>query len=255
MSDLMLHTGARRVELEELSTIEAPPPTDTWFPIKHSVVLERVQTTLDAAGFQIEKQQLALNQSNTRFFGTLDLRAELHAGVTLTVGVRNSIDKSFPFGLCAGSRCFVCDNLAFCSEIVVTRKHTKFGGRRFQDAIANAMSDLRQFKDSETRRIDWMHKAQLSDDAANSYILQAFESQIVGPRLLPLVIKEWREPKHQEFVPRTVWSLFNSFTEVLKPRQLSQPAAAAHETMRLQSLLTKDSADGYTIEERERDGT
>jgi hypothetical protein len=30
------------------------------------------------------------------------------------------------------------------------------------------------------------------------------------------VVNEWRQPRHPDFQPRTPWSLFNSFTEVLK---------------------------------------
>ena len=36
------------------------------------------------------------------------------------------------------------------------------------------------------------------------------------------LIKEWREPSHDEFKPRTVWSLFNAFTEVYKQTSLTQ---------------------------------
>ncbi len=73
-----------------------------------------------------------------------------------------------------------------------------------------------------------MQQATLSEDAANSYMLQVYDTGIIGSRLLPLVIKEWREPKYDEFKPRTAWSLFNAVTEVIKPRQRTQPAAAAH---------------------------
>lgn len=246
-NDLVLHCGARHVERAELDAVEAPPPTETWFPLRHSAVLDRVKTTLDGAGFSVTREVLALNADNHRFFGTLDLKSEIGNGVGLSIGVRNSTDKSFPLGLVGGSRVFVCDNLAFSSEIVVVRKHTKFGERRFADAIAQSMSCLRQFQGTEARRIAWMQSADLSEDAANSYILQAYEKDIVGPRLLPLVIEEWRNPKHEEFKPRTAWSLFNSFTEVLKPRQRSQPANAAHETIRLQKLLTKGIADDGNV--------
>gem|GEM_PF-4682310 len=37
-----------------------------------------------------------------------------------------------------------------------------------------------------------------------------------------------------------MWSLLNAFTEVLKDRQRTQPARAAEETIRLQSLLTAE---------------
>jgi hypothetical protein len=56
-------------------------------------------------------------------------------------------------------------------------------------------------------------------------------------RLLPDVIRQWRNPSHPEFQERTAWSLLNAFTEVLKDRQHQQPARAAHETITLQKLL------------------
>jgi hypothetical protein len=58
------------------------------------------------------------------------------------VGVRNSVDKSFPLGFCAGARVFICDNLAFRSELLVKRPHTINGERRFNQAIAEAVSQL-----------------------------------------------------------------------------------------------------------------
>jgi hypothetical protein len=31
-----------------------------------------------------------------------------------------------------------------------------------------------------------------------------------------VILKEWRVPRDEEFKDRTLWTLFNSFTEVLK---------------------------------------
>src|SRR5438874_2073271 len=45
-SSLCLHRGARLVEREELDRIDAPPGTDTWFPIRHSHVLDTAILTL-----------------------------------------------------------------------------------------------------------------------------------------------------------------------------------------------------------------
>jgi hypothetical protein len=112
-SNLCLHRGARIVTREELDSVEAPPHTETWFPLKHSHVLDSVLGTLEATDFQVQRLQISLSQGNARFFGTLDLCSPVAEGVSLSVGVRNSIDKTFPLGFCAGSRVFVCDNLAF----------------------------------------------------------------------------------------------------------------------------------------------
>jgi hypothetical protein len=51
------------------------------------------------------------------------------------------------------------------------------------------------------------------------------------------VLDEWREPSHEAFLPRTAWSLHNAFTEVAKPRFVSNPTAAAGGTIRLNRLF------------------
>src|ERR1700724_2049528 len=101
-SALMLHRGARHVTRQELDAIHAPPPTDTWFPLTHSQVLEQTLVTLDAAGFQPKRTQLALSRGNARFFGVIDLESGIADGVNLAVAVRNSADKSFPISFAAG---------------------------------------------------------------------------------------------------------------------------------------------------------
>src|SRR5262245_7239381 len=107
-SNLVLHRGARTVTPEELAQYRAPPPEGRWFPVSHSRVLETVRATLREAGYQIDNERLGvLRGGGGRFFGTLDLGTPLVPGVSLAVGIRNSTDKSFPLGFCAGSRVFV----------------------------------------------------------------------------------------------------------------------------------------------------
>ena len=236
-STLCLHRGARVVSREELDSVEAPTHTETWFPLKHNHVLDAVLSTLEASDFQVQRMQLALSQGNARFFGTLDLRSPVSEGVALTVGVRNSIDKTFPLGFCAGSRVFVCDNLAFRSEILVARKHTLNGGTRFQESIALAVQSLGQFREAEAQRIDRMRAFPLSDMHAESLMLQAYDRDLISHRALPQVIKAWRQPMHTEFEDRSLWSLLNAFTGAIQGRARSNPQQFALQSIRLQALL------------------
>jgi hypothetical protein len=108
-SNLMLHCGGKLVTLDELRAFKAPPPEGRWCPVAHGNVRDRVVETLRAAGYQIRKEQLAVAREGKRFFGVLDLTTPIAEGeVTLAVGIRNSVDKSFPLGFCAGSRVFIC---------------------------------------------------------------------------------------------------------------------------------------------------
>ena len=56
----------------------------------------------------------------------------------------------------------------------------------------------------------------MSDAHAHDTLVRAMEARVVPVTKLPAVLKQWREPNHPEFKERTAWSLFNSFTEVLK---------------------------------------
>jgi hypothetical protein len=241
-SQLVAHCGARMVTRPELDTVDAPPPTRTWFPVRHSDVIDAVSRTLVSCGFLVRSTQFALTRDSARMFATLDLSTPLAEGVTLAVGVRNSIDKSLPLGFCAGSRVFCCDNLAFRSELVVHRKHTRNGQSRFEGEIAEAVRSLEQFRQVEIRRIAQMQETAVTDEAAESLILRAYEAGIVSHRLLPGVIQEWRQPSFEEFRPRVRWSLFNAFTTVLAPRQKTNPTRFAALTIRLGGLLGGDGA-------------
>jgi hypothetical protein len=222
---------------EELRDYKAPPPGGRWFPIAHHDVLTKVKETLHDAGYEVERQQLAVARNNHRFFGTLDLKTALAAGVRLAVGVRNSTDKSFPLGFCAGNRVFVCDNLAFRSELLVKRKHTRFGEQRFSSAIANAVTALQSFREMEADRLRGLMNTELRAEQADSFILRAFEKGIISTLQLPAVLKEWRSPSFEEFQPRTAWSLLNAFTTVLRDRAQRQPQSFMVQTMRLNHLL------------------
>lgn len=241
---LILHKGARPIERAELNLIEAPPPTDTWFPIRHGQVLETVERTLGNAGFEIRKAQYGISSDQARFFGTLDLATTITEGVSLCVGVRNSVDKTFPIGLTAGSRVFVCDNLAFNSDIYVSKKHTRFGKERFDEGISKALTALEQFRQVEALRIAHYRGTVLDEDEASATLLHAFEEGILSTRTLPEAINEWRHPTLDQFEPRTAWSLFNAFTEALKKRQ-ANPAEFASLTMKLYGLIDRQAH--YTV--------
>lgn len=248
-STLVTHCGARAVNREELDAIEAPPPTKTWFPVKHSSVIDTVARALNAVGFEVRRLRFAVARRDARMFATMDLETPLGDGVSLAVGIRNSTDKSLPLGFCAGSRVFVCDNLAFRSELLVHRKHTRFGQERFREEIGEAVKSLDQFRRAESERIERMRGIEIGDDLAESLMLRGHLAGIVSPRVLPDLVKEWRNPVHEEFSPRTVWSLFNAFTAVLAPRQKSNPQQFAALTIRLSEML--DPIQGSGVREAE----
>ena len=243
---LMLHQGGQEVSREQLAQFILPPATKTWRPIGHATVLDTALRTLEEAGYSVAKMRLGIMRDGSRFFGTLDLTTPLtpDGSIALAVGLRNSVDQSFPMSFCAGARVFVCDNLAFRSDLMVKRKHTVNGASRFSSDIAHAVMSLASFKEAESARILGMQQLEMTDAQAESFMLRAcVQRGIVSQRHLPLVYREWHEPSHDAFRPRTAWSLLNAFTGIMHDLQEKNPADLAHRTMRLHALLAPPQAE------------
>ena len=236
-SEMVLHAGARIVSFEELETIPAPESTKTWFPVPHIDVVSVACELLNDADFRIDRLTLAVARDDHRMFATLDLKSEVDPGVCLSVGVRSSTDKSFPLTLVAGSRVFVCDNLAFFGDINVTRKHTRNGAERWEEGIAGAISELDDFIAAERDRVELLRSLHVGDVLAHHIILMAMMEDTVNPVQAREVCHQWHEPAHDEFRPRNAWSLMNAFTEVMKPAQVRNFGRFALNTMKLYPLI------------------
>jgi hypothetical protein len=249
MSDLMLHSGGRLVTIDELRGCNTPPPEGRWHPVAHATVLDTVVGTLTGAGYAVKSQALAIARDGKRFFGTLDLTTPLTPDntVALAVGIRNSTDKSFPLGFCAGSRVFVCDNLAFNAELLVKRKHTRFAAQRWNTEIATAVQKLPSFAEAEQSRIARLMTTDLTDDQALAFIVRAMERHVISVPTVPKILAEWRTPRCDYGTGErpTAWRLLNSFTTVLgKERAVRSASEYAGQTIRLNGLLAGEVPHG-----------
>ena len=117
----------------------------------------------------------------------------------------------------------------------MSKKHTRFGQERCLEGLARAVSSLNQYRESAATWINRLQGYDLSEDAANSYLLQAYEQRIVGLRLLRWfcksgVIHTLRSTGHARPIPSSTYSPM--FWGVNGTRF---PAEAALSTMRLRN--------------------
>lgn len=218
VAGLLLHCGGELVDRATLNAVPTPRGTSTWFPLAHRALLEEVQSQLESAGFSIGRESHALSHEGRRYFGVMEVRQpdQPERDYAWVVGLRNSHDKTFPAGLVAGSSCFCCDNLAFTGEVKISRKHTRFAYRDLRHLTARAVGRLGDRFRSLDRRIDAYREHSMADWAVHDLVIRATDCGAITPMQVPDVIHEWREPSHAVFAERTLWSLFNAFTEVYK---------------------------------------
>lgn len=226
-ANLCLHTGARRVDRDQLAQAYTPLRTATWVPIPHDRLLRNVVYSLERSHMNIVAESHGLTPDGNRYFGLLQVAGDGGDNGTgipgnpsdfgLVVGLRNSHDKRFPAGLVVGASVFVCDNLSFSGDIRLARKHTAHVERDLPELVDVAIGRLGSLRLKQEQRFLAYKGREISDAHAHDLIIRAMDAHVVPVTKLPEVIKEWREPRHPEFCEgRTAWRLFNAFTEALK---------------------------------------
>jgi hypothetical protein len=133
-----------------------------------------------------------------------------------TVGIRNSHDKTFPAGLVAGTKTLVCDNLAFSGLVSISRKHTRWAERDLHQLTARAVGQLGDKLIQLDHRIERYKEVEITDARAHDLVIRSLDAGVVTTTQLPEILREWREPSHAAFLPRTAWSMFNAYTESFK---------------------------------------
>lgn len=221
--NLILHCGGSAASREQIAEIQTPSGTNRWFPVPHTTVIETVEKELNQLGMRIIKESYGLAHEGNRMFGILQIaNGKNSPDHSWVAGVRNSHDKSFPAGLCVGSGVFVCDNLAFSSEIVFGRRHTPNILRDLPLLVSGAVGQLASKWDSQEKRIGFYKETDLSRSQAADMLVLAMEERVFPKTRIDDVWKSWKTPEHPEFNDRNVWSFFNAVTENLKPREGSQ---------------------------------
>jgi hypothetical protein len=180
-----------------------------------------------------------LTKEGARYFGLLQVarkgaEAEAKRDYAFVAGLRNSHDKTFPIGLCIGDGVFVCDNLSFSAEIQFSRRHTNRALEALPLLTTEAVNKLQQGWTKQDARVAGYKDQQIDDPRAHDLVVKALDRKAISLSQVPKVLNEWRNPRHEEFQIRNIWSLFNSFTEVMKNTGLY---ALPRRTIGLQGLL------------------
>lgn len=219
---LTLHCGASAVDIEAVRGVKTPDALDSWMPIPHDALIERVTDALPDYGLQVVDTAHALTRDGQRYFGLMQVQ-RINNEVSdygLVLGLRNSHDKSFAAGIVAGAGVFVCDNLSFKGEVKLARKHTTHIMRDMPALTRTGLGRIMQQWTQLDQRVGAYKEHKMDDLNARALLVSAVEVEALPRADMLDVLHEWRNPTHKDFEPRNAWSFFNAFTHVLKGRPL-----------------------------------
>jgi hypothetical protein len=224
---LMAHAGATKLTRQELQTLPIPEATDTFRPIAHATLIDRLEEALAFRHISITRDEYAVSKDGMKMFGLVEVNAD-HEGIRFAIGLRNANDRSMRVGMVAGYRVFICDNLALSGDFqAILAKHSKHYD--LVESLTIGVDRLQRSWEPLKRTIEAKRNLQLTEGYAQSIIYKAFMTQRFPVKLLRAVHNEFFiSPSYDEFKPPTLWSLENSFTTAfkqLKPIQQFQMTA------------------------------
>ncbi len=176
-------------------------------------------------GHNVVEQHHAIDKDGARYIGLLSLESA-DGQYQDTVGLRNSHDRKCPVGIAYGSRVFVCSNLAFVSDIVVTRKHTQRARRDLPGLVAEIIEPLYLAREAQQKTFASYKATLVSDRLADHAIMSMYREGVINVQRIAEVHEQWQNPAH-DWGDSTAWRLFNAATYALNGRVAENPGVTS----------------------------
>ncbi|NQV15114.1 DUF932 domain-containing protein [bacterium] len=214
---LLLNGDSRATTMDDIRAIPLPLATRTYQPVSHeqlsNMLVEMAENLLP--NFSHAQSQFGLAAEGNKMFGIHTFKSS-NTSMGLSIGFRNSYDRSMSVGIAVGASVLVCDNLALCGDITILRKHTLNVIRDMETLALGAIYNSQQAYSQILRDAEAMRLIEIDDDHAYRMLGLVYGRGIITPRQIPVAHSEWQNPQYEDFKLRTVWSLYNSITEALK---------------------------------------
>lgn len=253
---------SRLVTIDALRGLPAPLALGRHHkPVPHAVLVDTVHAEIARRGYAVSREQLALGRNGAALFGVMDLVSAGHTpsgvleampydpsidGRGISFGLRNATDGSLAIRAVAGTRVFVCDNLAMSgSMFALSRKNTT--RLDLGDAVATGFDRFLQHSTALSIEINRLQATPMNDRQAKVLIYDVFASGILPYRLLPDVNRFYFEldETRPDCQPRSLWGLHNACTRAI---QDLTPARLFGASIALGRAFDIDSADPIDVE-------
>ena len=216
MSEGILLSQNEKLTREHLALMPTPAGTATHRPVPHIEVVKALVETLGFRHIGVHREEYAVDRTGMKFYGLLDLETTFE-GCRFSLAIRNSHDKTMRLSMVVGYRVFCCDNGAFSGDYEpIAAKHSK--NFSLIDSIELGVAQMQRNFEPMVKSVELWRQSQITDVSAKLLIYQAFvEGAAEFPKHLAKPVHDlYFNPQHQEFEPRTLFSLSNAFTSAFK---------------------------------------
>jgi len=235
------------VDREVLAAVPVPEVTDSYMPVPHLELVERVEAIAsDLLRREVSQESFSLARNGLQMFGVVtfadgqtkcracdsmgfikvdgvEVSCDACSGtgwrqddLGLSLGFRNSYDRTMTVGVALGARVFVCDNLVISGEVRIVKKHSPGVWRAIEDAVISTLYRYGPAWENLIQDVETFKGYQVTAERGHEVIGRLIGAGLLYPRQIPVAFAEWKKPTFDYGHRGSAWQLYNAVTIALK---------------------------------------
>lgn len=198
-----------------------PEKTETYTPISHASVINRMRSEITNAGFIINGEDYRCSNDGQVALGTLKMNYMSDPDIELAANFTNSYNKQFAFRFNLGGLVKVCMNGMMLNDSkfgAYKRVHKGTADILAEGKISDFINDANMYWNSLVQQKDQMKSVLLSSHGAHDILGELFfKKEVLNTMQLNTIKKEMSKPSYDYNVDtNSAWALYNHITLALK---------------------------------------
>lgn len=205
--------------MDQLKDLKFDPQGPRHVPVPHDYAIAFFKERLNEHNIEIVREKIVLSPDTMKLMYVADVRPEGKAedGFIFSVGFINNNDRTKAFTGIAGTTVYVNNAQWYVSDNSFKTRHTTTVREMLMDRSAHIIEWFNEYYQKQTGIILKMRETPVTDKEVGKLVLNYIrEKYILSSTNIKRIVDEWDKPRHEEFKPRTLWSLQNACAEVFK---------------------------------------
>jgi hypothetical protein len=243
--------------IEHVRSIPIPEKTKSYSPVPHEELINKIFEHGKLAFHDVQPTiNLSTAKNGNQMFGALsysptELVEKGHwedsifdlTEMNVTVGFRNSYDKSLAVSLALGANVLVCDNLQFTGDLITVRKHTSEIYRDLDELIEGSIRQVVPTFYHVLETMEQYKRIPVTDNQASWMLGQlVYRDKVLTATQGNSAFRDWKKKIHGENNYRTLYKVYQACTDSLKK---GHPAIVADQYIKVDKWFEKESVKRY----------
>lgn len=217
MSKIAAAGWIRVTDINNLSDIKHAPLGHRHVPVSHYDAIVSFKNQLEEYNIQVLNESIVISPDTYRLMYLADIADKNAKEYVYQVGFINNNDKSKAFTGLAGIKVLINEAQMHYSDNSYKTRHTTNVKEMLYERNAHIITWFKEFYTEYSGKIEKFKNIKVTDEILGAVILAYIRNRYtLSSTNIKNIVKEYDNPKYDEFKPRTIWSLQNTTNEVFK---------------------------------------